>query len=60
MNEIEKILQKLETAANLQKPGALTEAEFATLKKHISRAEDLRTEARRCAHVLEFAVKCLQ
>ena len=60
MNEIARIMEKLEMASNLQKPGALTDTEYAALKKHISRADDLRVEAQRCAHVLEFAVKGLQ
>jgi hypothetical protein len=44
MSEIERIMQKLETASNLQKSGALTGPEWAQLQAYVRAAEALRVD----------------
>ena len=56
MDPIDKIMEKLETAANLRKPGALTDDEFGQLKTFVRAAVYLAEENRICAEKLTRAV----
>ena len=56
---ITQILEKLEIAANLSWPGALSAEELSALQKYVRRAEDLKENARNAAATLEFAVRGL-
>jgi hypothetical protein len=59
MNEIDRILQKLETAMNLQKSGALTGPEYAQLRDYVKKAESLRLDVAHATHTLADAARTM-
>lgn len=55
--EITRILEKLETATNLQKPGSLTGPEYAQLRDYVKKMESLRLDVAHATKTLGEAAR---